>query len=103
MLAGNPVSTFVIFEVFVKPFLYLSMGIEWTPRTVRGTLGSPVRRKSTERTEFLPVTVRRGVVTPVSFHGSAHLNALGGADGLIRVEKGVAEVARGTEIDARLL
>jgi molybdopterin molybdotransferase len=102
-LPGNPVSTFVIFEVFVKPFLYLSMGIEWTPTTVRGTLGAPVRRKSTERVEFLPVTVRRGVVTPVSFHGSAHLNALGGADGLIRVEKGVAEVARGTEIDARLL
>jgi molybdopterin molybdotransferase len=102
-LPGNPVSTFVIFEVFVRPFLYRRMGIDWTPRTVRGTLGAPVRRKSTERTEFLPVTVRRGVVTPVSFHGSAHLNALGGADGLIRVEKGVAAVARGTEIDARLL
>ena len=41
-------------------------------------------------------------MTPVPFHGSAHLNALGGADGLIRVEKGVREVARGTEIDARL-
>lgn len=102
-LPGNPVSTFVIFEVFVRPFLYRSMGIEWTPRTVRGTLGAPVRRKSAERTEFLPVTVRGGVVTPVPFHGSAHLNALAGADGLIRVEKGVREVARGTEIDARLI
>jgi molybdopterin molybdotransferase len=101
-LPGNPVSTFVIFEVFVRPFLYRRMGIEWMPRIVRGTLGAAVRRKSTERTEFLPVTVRQGVVTPVSFHGSAHLNALGGADGMIRVEKGVAEVARGTEIDARL-
>ena len=101
-LPGNPVSTFVIFEVFVRPFLYRRMGIDWSPRTVRGTLGAPVRRKTAERTEFLPVTVRQGVVTPVAFHGSAHLNALGGADGLIRVEKGVAEVARGTEIDARL-
>jgi len=102
-LPGNPVSTFVIFEVFVRPFLYRRMGLDWSPRTVRGTLGAAVRRRSTERTEFLPVTVRQGVVTPVSFHGSAHLNALGGADGLIRVEKGVAEIARGTEIDARLL
>jgi molybdopterin molybdotransferase len=101
-LPGNPVSTFVIFEVFVRPFLYRRMGIDWSPRTVRGTLGAAAGRKSTERTEFLPVTVRQGVVTPVSFHGSAHLNALGGADGMIRVEKGVAEVARGTEIDARL-
>jgi molybdopterin molybdotransferase len=102
-LPGNPVSTFVIFEVFVKPFLYRRMGIDWVPRTVRGTLGASVRRRSVERAEFLPVTVRQGVVTPVSFHGSAHLNALGGADALIRVELGVAEVARGTEIDARLL
>jgi len=102
-LPGNPVSTFVIFEVFVKPFLYRRMGIDWAPRTVRGTLGAPVRRRSVERTEFLPVTVRNGVVTPVSFHGSAHLNALGEADGLIRVERGVAEVPRGKEIDARLV
>jgi molybdopterin molybdotransferase len=102
-LPGNPVSTFVIFEVFVRPFLYRRMGHDWAPRVVRGILGSPVHRKSAERTEFLPVTVRRGVVTPVSFHGSAHLNALAGADGLIRIEKGVAEVAAGTEIDARLL
>jgi len=102
-LPGNPVSTFVIFEVFVKPFLYRRMGIDWAPRVVRGTLGAPVHRKSIERAEFLPVTVRRGVVTPVSFHGSAHLNALGEADGLIRVERGVADVPRGTEIDARLL
>ena len=36
-LPGNPVSTFVIFEVFVRPFLYRRMGIDWTPRTVRGT------------------------------------------------------------------
>jgi molybdopterin molybdotransferase len=101
-LPGNPVSTFVIFEVFVRPFLYRRMGIAWSPRIVRGTLGAAVRRKTAERTEFLPVTVRGGVVTPVAFHGSAHLNALGGADGMIRVEKGVAEVVRGTEIDARL-
>jgi molybdopterin molybdotransferase len=101
-LPGNPVSAFVIFEMFVKPFLYRRMGIDWSPRTARGRLASTVRRRSIERTEFLPVTVRDGVVTPVPFHGSAHLNALGGADGLIRVEKGVAEVPEGTEIDARL-
>jgi molybdopterin biosynthesis enzyme len=39
----------------------------------------------------------------VAFHGSSHLNALGAADGLIRVEKGVSEIARGTEIDVRPL
>ena len=102
-LPGNPVSTFVIFELFVRPFLYRRMGLDWRPLVVRGTLGAPIRRRTTERVEFLPVSVRGGVVTPVAFHGSAHLNALAAADGLIRVEQGVAELPRGTEVDARLV
>jgi molybdopterin molybdotransferase len=102
-LPGNPVSAFVIFEIFVKPFLYRRMGIDWNPPSFRGLLVEAVRRRNVERTEFLPVRVRGGVVTPVAFHGSSHLNALGEADGLIRVEKGVSEIPRGTEIDVRPL
>jgi len=102
-LPGNPVSAFVIFEVFVKPFLYRRMGLDWNPPVFRGVLAQAVRRRAVERTEFLPVRVRQGLVTPVTFHGSAHLNALGEADGLIRVEKGVSEMPEGTELDVRPL
>lgn len=100
-LPGNPVSTFVIFEVFVKPFLYKRMGIDWTPPAIRGVVADTISRRQTERAEFLPVRVRQGKVTAVKFHGSSHQNALAEADGLIRVEKGVAEMAKGTEIDVR--
>ena len=102
-LPGNPVSSFVIFEVFVKPFLYRRMGIDWVAPSFRATLAANVSRRQTERVEFLPVCARQGAVMPVAFHGSSHLNALGDADGLIRVEKGVAEIAKGTEIDVRPL
>jgi molybdopterin molybdotransferase len=102
-LPGNPVSTFVIFEIFVKLFLYRRMGIDWSVPSFHATLAEPVRRRNVERTEFLPVAVRRGEAVPVAFHGSAHLNALGEANGLVRVERGVAEIARGTEIDVRLI
>ena len=100
-LPGNPVSTFVIFEVFVKPFLYRRMGIDWTPPAIRGVVAETISRRQTERVEFLPVRVRQGRVTAVNFQGSSHQNALAEADGLIRIEKGVAEVATGTEIDVR--
>lgn len=100
-LPGNPVSTFVIFEVFVKPFLYRRMGIEWAPPAIRGVAAETISRRLAERAEFLPVRVRRGMVRQVKFHGSSHQNALAEADGLIRVEKGVAEIAKGTEIDVR--
>jgi molybdopterin molybdotransferase len=100
-LPGNPVSTFLIFEVFVKPFLFRRMGLEWAPTVFRGTLGQAVRRSQAERTEFLPVRVRQGVVQAVPYHGSAHLNALAEADGFIRMEIGVQEIPQGTQVDVR--
>lgn len=100
-LPGNPVSTFIIFEVFVKPFLYRRMGLSWAPVLQRGTLARPLRRGQADRTEFLPVTIRRGMVEPVAYRGSAHLNALSAADGLVRVEIGVREVPEGTQVDVR--
>ncbi|HTP60384.1 MAG TPA: gephyrin-like molybdotransferase Glp [Spirochaetia bacterium] len=102
-LPGNPVSTFVIFEIFVKPFLLRWMGLDWGPRLLRARLGARVHRRGTERTEFLPVSFRDGRVIPVAYHGSAHLNALADADGLIRVEKGVATLEEGDEVDVRPL
>ncbi len=102
-LPGNPVSSFVIFEIFVKPFLYRRMGLDWEPRVFRARLGARVSRKATERTEFLPVSARGGRLFPVAYHGSAHLNALGQADGLIRMEKGVATLEEGAEVDVRPL
>jgi molybdopterin molybdotransferase len=102
-LPGNPVSTFVIFEVFVKLFLRRLMGLDGDVPLVRGRLGTAVRRKSTERHEFLPVVWREGLVEPLPYHGSAHLNALAEAHGLIGVARGVAELEKGTEVDVRPL
>ena len=100
-LPGNPVSTFVMFEVFVKPFLYRRMGIEWAPPAVRGVVAERISCRLAERVEFLLVRMRQGLVRQVAFHGSSHQNALAEADGLIRVEKGVTEIVQGTEIDVR--
>jgi molybdopterin molybdotransferase len=100
-LPGNPVSTFVIFEVLVKPFLFRRMGLDWSPPCLRAVLAKEIRRGHTERTEFLPVRVKGGSVFPIAFHGSSHLNALAEADGLVRVPKGVAVIPEGTQIDVR--
>jgi molybdopterin molybdotransferase len=102
-LPGNPVSTFVIFELFVKPFLYRRMGIEWSAPVIQGKLARAITRAAADRTEFLPVRVRAGFVEAVAYHGSAHLNALADADGLVRIEAGVHELAEGTKVDVRPL
>jgi molybdopterin molybdotransferase len=102
-LPGNPVSTFVIFELFVKPFLYRRMGIDWVPFSYSGKLGRTVKRSAVDRTEFLPVRLDRGVVEVIEYHGSSHLNALAEAHGLIRIEAGIQELEEGAQVNVRSL
>ena len=48
-LPGNPVSTFVLFELLVKPFLYKLMDYNYKPAAVNLSLGESIKRKKTER------------------------------------------------------
>jgi molybdopterin molybdotransferase len=101
-MPGNPVSTFVIFETFVRPFLQAMMGCtrglpEWSVR-----LGAPLVRRRTERMEFVPVSCsEEGEVLPIRYHGSAHFVALARADGLVAFPVGVARLDAGTVVKVR--
>jgi molybdopterin molybdotransferase len=102
-LPGNPVSAFVIFEVFVRPLLCGLLGLRYAPRTVRARLAESIRRRDAERVELRPVRLEGGEVRALEFHGSAHLDALSGADALLRLEQGVSRLEEGTWTDVRLL
>jgi molybdopterin molybdotransferase len=103
-LPGNPVSTFVIFELLVKPFLFKLMGHDYSPPTILMPLGESISRESTERESWFPVTITgKGMVKPVEYHGSAHIIALCGADGLINIGAGVARIEEGTMVHVRLI
>jgi len=101
-MPGNPVSTFTIFEVFVKPVLYKTMGFTYTPPVVKGIMSKDFKRKRTVRTAYVPVRCNRvGEVEPVEYHGSAHLSALSEANGLLKVPRGVREVLKGSTVYVR--
>jgi molybdopterin molybdotransferase len=101
-LPGNPVSSFVIFELLVKPFLYKMMGHDFRPAMSYGKLGSKISRKKTDRSSWLPVALTdEGKVEKLEYHGSAHINALCQADGLLCVGTGVAEIEEGTIVAVR--
>jgi molybdopterin molybdotransferase len=103
-LPGNPVSTFVIFELFVKPFLYKLMGYDYKPAAVKMPLGESFRRKKTERQSWIPVVITDdGMLRPIDYHGSAHINALCIADGLVSIGVGVEEIEEGTIVPVRLI
>ncbi|MGD0781478.1 MAG: molybdopterin molybdotransferase MoeA, partial [Candidatus Aminicenantales bacterium] len=100
---GNPVSTFVIFEVFIKPVLMRMMGLDEGPSVVRAAMEKDIMRRKTERAAFVPVRVRAGAVIPLDYHGSAHIRALGRADGLLYIPKGRSGYAAGSRVDVRLI
>ncbi len=100
-LPGNPVSTFVTFELFARRLLERMVGIEpvWADRAV--TLGATVRKGDPERTEFVPVAIDGTIATPVRYGGSSHLNALSSANALLMVPIGTTELAEGRQVDVR--
>ncbi|MCK4237391.1 MAG: molybdopterin molybdotransferase MoeA [Candidatus Krumholzibacteria bacterium] len=103
-IPGNPVSTFVIFELFVKPFCYRLMGCDYSPVTVTAKLAETIKRKKAERLEFIPVSMSPdGEVGPVDYHGSAHIHAYTAANGFISIEVGEKEIEAGKYVKVTLI
>lgn len=101
-LPGNPVSSFNQFELLVKPLLYKMMGHDYNPPALRLPLSIDYRRKKSERLSFIPVYLNElGEIAPVEYHGSAHINALTKAYGLMSVPIGITEIKKGELADVR--
>lgn len=107
-LPGNPVSSFVTFEVFVRPVLRRLAGRRSTggraiirARIVSGASVDPARRG------FLRVAVEQGtdgrLARLAGGQGSHMLSALAAANGLAIVPEGMGRVEAGTELEVIML
>ncbi|MFP3991888.1 gephyrin-like molybdotransferase Glp [Streptomyces sp. E11-3] len=101
-LPGNPVSSYVSFELFVRPAIRTLMGLPDVHReTVRAVLradkplSSPAGKRQFLRGAYTP----DGTVAPVGGAGSHLIAALAHADALIVVPEDTTEVQPGTELD----
>lgn len=102
-LPGNPVSSFVLFEVLVKPFLLKMMGCIEEPEILHLPLGITFKRKKSTRKSLIPVRVENGLVFPIEYHGSGHINAYTQAHGIIAIGIGKTELVKGEIADVRFL
>lgn len=103
-LPGNPMSTYVQFEILIKPFLYKLMDHDYKYPDVRMPMDESVKRKKTERKVWFPVVITEaGTVKPIEYHGSAHISSLNRADGLISIDTGVEKIEKGTIVAVRLI
>lgn len=101
-LPGNPVSSFINFEIFAKPLLYRMMGHNHQPGELSLPLAMDLVRKKADRMEWLPVKFSgEGSVIPVNYHGSAHIHALSLAQGLMCIPQGISEIKKGAPVHVR--
>jgi len=95
-LSGNPVSSFLQFNLFVKPFLQCLQGAAPVQRALPLALGQTFTRRNASRMGWVPIRIdAKGCVLPVEFHGSAHINAFTGADGLLAFPQDVDTLKAG--------
>ncbi|MCX5198981.1 molybdopterin molybdotransferase MoeA [Streptomyces sp. NBC_00249] len=108
-LPGNPVSSYVSFELFVRPAIRALMGLphsEVTRPSLRAVLkadkalGSPAGRRQFLRGKY---DAGSGTVSPVGGSGSHLIAALAHADSLMVVPEDVTSVEPGTELEVILL
>lgn len=102
-LPGNPVSSFVTFELFVRPFLLALLGHpDPRPPEITARLGGRDPLRGIPRTQHVPAAVRAVPdgfeAEPLRWHGSGDLRGLAGADGLILVDTGSPPIEPGAEV-----
>ncbi len=103
-LPGNPVSSFVQFELLVKHLIRLITGNRSEGLRLKAPMGVDYSRNKTTRKAFFPVYIsNEGTALPVEYHGSAHIHSYIHADGIAVIEIGEKEILKGTLIDVRLI
>jgi molybdopterin molybdotransferase len=103
-LPGNPVSSFIQFEVFVLPFLRKLMNCEQPGIALPLPMGQEFKRKKSDREECLPVLItNQNEVRMVEYHGSAHIHAYHQAFGFINIPAGKTELKMGELVYVRPL
>jgi len=103
-MPGNPVSSFVQFEVLVKPFLNTLMGKTAEEAFLHLPIEEDYLRKKGDQLVFVPVSLtNQGTVLPLEYHGSAHIHAYSFAQGIMEVPKGISLIKKGETVCVRPL
>ncbi|MGX1852913.1 molybdopterin molybdotransferase MoeA [Streptomyces sp. NBC_01456] len=105
-LPGNPVSSYVSFELFVRPALRVLMGLPDVHRpTLRARITDGIASSPQGRRQFLRglYDADAGTVAPVGGAGSHLIKAMAHANALIVVPEESTEVAADSEVDVVLL
>lgn len=101
-LPGNPVSSFIQFEVLIKPLLNKLARQNSVPSKIELPLAEDYRRKKADTLYFIPgIYTAQNSVHPVEYHGSAHIHSYSQAQCIIEIPKGITQLTKGTLVNVR--
>ena len=98
-LPGNPVSTLINFELYVRPVLRLLMGHESADRPRRRLPLGEDLRKVPGKALYARVRIQDGRLWLTGPQGSGLWQSLAKADGLAIVPEGTGDLPAGAEVD----
>lgn len=98
---GNPVSSFIQFQMLLKPFINRLMGNSDNFKDLEFELDNDFKRKNAKRLSFEPVIIKENKVELANYNGSADITSLVYADGVMMVEKDVFEIKKGEKVYVR--
>ncbi len=106
-LPGNPVSSMVVFELFVRPVLLLMQGAAELDRPRAQVTLAVEYRKKPGRTHYVRASIARTgaelAATPNERQGSGMLRSMVGIDALIELDAELGDIAAGTRVPALLM
>jgi molybdopterin molybdotransferase len=101
-IPGNPVSTYVTYNVFIYPALNKMMGLKNNGLDLKKGIMEASYKKKSGRKQFVLVNVDKKsgkyFLTPRCSHGSGDILSLSRADGIMVVEKDVTELKKKSEV-----
>ncbi len=106
-LPGNPVSSLLVFELFVRPAILTMLGAAHVDRPRAPVVLPAGYSKPPGRTHYLRASLTRDgerlVARPHSHQGSHMLTSLVGLDALVEIDAALGELAPGATTSALLL
>ena len=106
-LPGNPVSSMVSFEIFVRPALLKMMGHTQIYRTIVPAILEQDFRKSDERKHFVRVALRlegnQYIASTTGAQGSGILSSMSKANGLMVMDEERMQIKAGERVAVMLL
>jgi len=99
-LPGNPVSSFIQFELLIKPMLLKPISDNAIIQKI--PIAENYFRKKADVVSFIPaILTDNHMAMPIEYHGSAHIHSYCKAQVIIEIPKGIHEIKKGELVNVR--